>query len=110
MIPVAAHIDRYLQVLGNEKMLSSLECMPVLLQANASFFTERRSRRLALRWLKQKRIQLLGSDCHGIQWRSPCMKEAMQVIISRLGEEAASYLGKLAQAILQGENLLAEQF
>ena len=104
LIPIVAHIDRYLQALGNEKMLSGLERLPVLLQANASFFTERR--RLALRWLKQKRIHLVSSDCHGIQWRSPCLKEAMQVIASGLGENAGSYLEQLAQAVLQGENLI----
>ena len=106
LIPIIAHVDRYLQLLGNEKILSSLECLPVLLQANASFFTERRRRRLALRWLKQRRIQLLGSDCHGSQWRSPCLKEAMQVITSRLGEKTVFYLEQSAQAVLQGKNLI----
>ena len=106
LVPIVAHIDRYLQIMGNEKMLASLECLPVLLQANASFFTERRNHRLALRWLKQERIQLLGSDCHGSQWRSPCLKEATQVISSRLGEKTVLYLEQLAQAVLQGENLI----
>ena len=106
LIPIVAHIDRYLQLLGNKKMLSSLERLPVLLQANASFFTVRRNRRLALRWLKQERIHLVGSDCHGSQWRSPCMKEAIQVITSHIGEKAISYLEQLAQAVVQGENLI----
>ena len=87
-------------------MLKSLERLPVLLQANASFFLDHRSRRLAMRWLKEKRIQLLGSDCHGSQWRSPCLKDAMQAITSHLGAKAVLYLEQLVQAVLQGENLI----
>lgn len=88
LLPVVAHIDRYLggfRSFGNPRYLEEL---PVLVQANAEFFLHRRTAATALRMLKKDQIHLLGSDCHNLTDRSPNLMEALSLIEKRLGREA----------------------
>ena len=88
IVPIIAHIDRYispLQTYGISKRLSDL---PVLVQANASFFLRRSTRAMALRMLKNDQIHLLGSDCHNLSTRPPNLGDALDVISNCLGREA----------------------
>ena len=61
--------------------------MPVLVQANASFFLHPLTASLALRMLRNDQIQLLGSDCHNLKDRKPNIAAAKAVIEKRLGKE-----------------------
>ena len=60
----------------------------MLVQANASFFLNKQTRRMALRLLRSDRIQLLGSDCHDLQKRAPNLGPALQLIEKHLGTDA----------------------
>ena len=86
--PVIAHIDRYIRPFRTYQIPEYLARMPVLVQANASFFLNSRTRRLALRLLRSGRIHLLGSDCHNLTNRPPRLGEAAQVIEKYLGQHA----------------------
>lgn len=86
--PIIAHIDRYVRPFQNAGMMSRLEDLPVLVQANASFFLHSCTRRTALRFLREDRIHLLGSDCHNLSSRKPNMGQAIEIIEQRLGPEA----------------------
>lgn len=90
LIPIIAHVDRYIAPLHTHKIPQRLAQLPVLIQANASFFTERATRRMALRMLKQGMIHLLGSDCHNLSDRAPNLGEALQIISNKLGQQAIS--------------------
>ena len=56
---------------------------------------------MAVRMLKQRKIHLLGSDCHDLQGRAPNMKEALSVIEERLGTNAVEYLRRSSYGALQ---------
>ena len=99
LIPVIAHMDRYIGPLRKHGIPARLEKLPVLVQANASFFLERSTRSLALRMLKKGQIQLLGSDCHNVKYRAPRLGEAVEVIRRKLGESALVTLEKNAKKI-----------
>lgn len=101
LVPILAHIDRYLIPLRNRKLLQQLETLPVLLQANCDAFLRTRIRSTMLRLLKQRRIDLLGSDCHSATWRCPNMKSAAEVIESRLGKAALSDMQTYATRVLE---------
>ena len=88
LIPVVAHIDRYIAPLRTHKIPQRLAELPVLVQANASFFTDRSTRRMALRMLRQGGIHLLGSDCHNLSDRAPNLGSALQIIEDQLGPRA----------------------
>lgn len=85
LTPVVAHIDRYISPFHTYGIPERLEKLPVLTQANASFFLNRRTRSMALNMLKKGRLHLLGSDCHNTATRPPKLGEALQVIRDSLG-------------------------
>lgn len=88
LVPIIAHIDRYIGRFSNHGILNRLERLPVLIQANAEFFLERYTSSLALRMLKKEEIHLLGSDCHDLSSRKPNLQDALDLIYRRLGRDA----------------------
>ena len=87
LIPVIAHIDRYIMPFQTYGIPARLEQLPVLVQANASFFLNGITRPMALRLLKEDRIHLLGSDCHNMTDRVPRLGDAVRVIEKKLGTD-----------------------
>jgi len=88
--PIIAHIDRYIAPFHTHKIPQRLQQLPVLVQANASFFLEKRTRRMALKMLRMDQIQLLGSDCHNLDSRAPRMGDAVELIGKSLGNTVLS--------------------
>lgn len=86
--PIIAHVDRYIRPLRTYGIPQRLAELPVLVQANAEFFLERRTARFAMRMLMADRIHLLGSDCHNTKTRKPNMGDALQRIELKLGKAA----------------------
>ena len=99
LIPVVAHVDRYIRPLRHHGIPARLEKLPVLVQANASFFLRRSTRSMALRMLKKGQIHLLGSDAHNVNHRVPRLGEAVEVIRRELGESALETLAENAKNI-----------
>ena len=91
LIPVAAHIERYLP-LQPRRMLDRFFELDILFQSNASFFLSRRTVRHALRLLRDGRIHFLGSDAHNVSDRPPDLGPALDTIRRKLGEDALLYL------------------
>lgn len=94
ILPIVAHIDRYVHSFTAERVLCRLEELPVMVQANGDFFLGRATSRMAMRLLQEDRIHLLGSDCHGIGRRQPNLAAAAAKIRKKLGEEALLRLEK----------------
>ena len=87
LIPLIAHIDRYIGPLRTFGLPRKLQQLPVLVQANASFFLDRGTRAMAMKMLREDQIQLLGSDCHNLTDRVPNLGEAEQQIRKKLGPD-----------------------
>lgn len=102
LVPLIAHIDRYIKLLHNRKIIDKLSGLPVLIQANASFFINKRTTRLALSLLSKNKIHLLGSDCHNSDSRRPNLGDAYEIIRNKLGEGAL-------QKITANENIVFSQ-
>lgn len=86
ILPIIAHIDRYIAPFQTHRIPQKLAELPVYVQANADFFLERATAGMAMRMLKTNQIQLLGSDCHNMESRKPNMGEAVARIRRKLGE------------------------
>lgn len=80
--PVIAHVDRYIRPLHTFGIPKHLAQLPVLVQANASFFQQS----MAMQMLKKGQIHLLGSDCHNLTSRRPNLGNAVEKIRHRLGD------------------------
>lgn len=100
--PIIAHVDRYFSLLSTHGIPQQLENLPVLVQANASFFLNSVSRGRALRMLRQDQIQLLGSDCHNLTSRPPNLDKAIQIIGKHLPDEILDRVGLYQKQVLTG--------
>ena len=100
LTPVLAHIDRYVHPLCTFGMIKRLAQLPVLVQANSSFFLNPWTRHMALRLLKVGRIHLLGSDCHNMDRRPPNVKAAYEIIERHLGKETRERLEHFSRLIV----------
>ena len=102
VVPVIAHIDRYIGLFQNHGVVRRLSEMPVLIQANAGFFLRPLTRNMALRMLRQHQIHLLGSDCHNLESRPPKLGPAFQLIEKHLGGSALERIGQCGEEVLFG--------
>lgn len=92
LTPVIAHVDRYIRPFRTHGVPERLMELPVLVQANASFFRNTGTRRMALRMLHRGQIHVLGSDCHDRKLRAPDLAEAVWIIREKLGPEALEWI------------------
>lgn len=105
--PVIAHVDRYMRMLGDDRLIDRVLERELLVQVNAGYFLDEKKVKAAVRNLKQGKIHLIGTDCHNLAERAPNLGPARRVIRSygvegefrKLHENAARLLG------LEGEFL-----
>ena len=108
LIPILAHIERYITPFNTNKILQKLSHLPVLLQVNCSFINEWRTRRTAIKLLKAHIIHLIGSDCHRMNWRSPNMIQTRELLEKHLIQDTKSFLSGVENSILRGEQLITD--
>ena len=85
-LPIVAHVDRYLGRFRTWGIPKRLSALPVLVQANASFFAQNGTASRAMHMLRKEQIHLLGSDCHDLNTRKPNLGIAVKKIQRHLGE------------------------
>ena len=97
---IIAHLERFIWMPGNKKMIQSLLELPVTVQINAESFLEWKHRRTLLKMFRDGTAHILGSDCHGAHHRVPNLLEGRMVIEKKAGAEV------LHRIDMQGEKLL----
>lgn len=91
MVVLLAHIERYLPY-HNKKTMEQLLENGVLMQASTKFVADKPAK--AVKMLKQGRIHFLGTDCHNMDSRRPDMKQALEIIRGKAGNELIHALNK----------------
>lgn len=104
--PIIAHVDRYIRPFHTHGIPERLEELPVLVQANASFFLNSSTRRMALRMLKKEQIHLLGSDCHNLTSRRPNLQAAVEIVEKKLGLEAIRHIRRCQNQVLNDPSII----
>lgn len=104
LIPIVAHVDRYIGPMQTYGIPERLADMPVIVQANASFFQRFSTRRMALRMLEKGQIHILGSDCHNLKDRPVNIKQTVDLIENKLGRKAIEQINACERWILSGQN------
>lgn len=100
LMPIIAHIDRYITPMRQHGIPERLQSMDVCVQANAEFFLHWSTNRLAMQLLENGNIHLLGSDCHSTKRRAPNMDLAIQKIRKKLGDGPLQALAEMEEQIL----------
>lgn len=95
-----AHIERY-YYRQHVSVWDELLDLGILMQSNADFFLPFRTRRKALKLLREGRIHLLGTDCHNMTSRSPHMDQAMETIRNHSGERTLKDIDALGRQLLK---------
>ena len=70
-VPVIAHVDRYMQILRDRTLIERVRERNFVVQVNAEYFLNPKTLKSALRHLQRGNIQVIGSDCHNLESRSP---------------------------------------
>jgi protein-tyrosine phosphatase len=104
LVPIIAHIDRYISPLRTRGIPETFSELPVLVQASGSFFINRTTRNLALKLLREKKIHLLGSDCHNLDTRSPNLQETLRIIEAKMSSSRILGINSLESRLLDGES------
>ena len=100
LIPVIAHIERY-GVLRRKDILHAFVSRGVLIQVNASFFIDKKTRKKALKMLSKGEIHLIGSDMHNSDSRPQNLKLAEDIIREKLGDSVLKSLRSFGCEVLQ---------
>ena len=100
LIPVIAHIDRYVSLFSARQIALELAQLPVYVQANADSFVEFPMSQCMLWMLRNGMIHLLGSDCHNTGSRAPNLSAAITRIEKKLGNDAIMHICTCQQEIL----------
>lgn len=106
IIPVIAHINRYISYGNNISLAYQLKDMGAVIQINAEFFNSLKTRRKAVSYFKNSAADVLGSDCHNMAVRAPEIGKAAEYFQKKLGEERFLKMNKLSEKILSGAELI----
>lgn len=95
---IIAHIERYFD--QDKKLVNRLLDNPnLLIQCNAEFFIEKSTYSKAVRLLKTRRIDLLGSDSHNLSSRRPNLAEAVEIIEKKDKKDALGHIIRAGRRI-----------
>lgn len=108
IIPVIAHLDRYIFMQKRNGALNRLFDSDVFIQLNADSFLDRKRSKWATRILREGRVHFLGSDCHDIQHRPPIMGDAVRKIEEKLGWNETVRFINMSKSIIADAQRVSE--
>lgn len=85
LTPILAHVERYLS-LQKRSQMEELLSMGFTMQMNAASLLQPLKRRKTMSLLQQGKW-LLGSDCHNLDSRPPCMEQAVAYLEKNFSAE-----------------------
>lgn len=109
-IPVVAHVERYVQVMGSREYQEELLDMGCYFQVNAASLTGKYGfgmKRSAWQLVKRRQVHFVGTDAHRSEGnRAPQLLHCAQLLEKKCGGEyAAQLLYRNAEMILQDREL-----
>ncbi len=101
LVPIIAHIDRYIKVQSKRSLFRLLDS-EVLVQANAAgIYTSGIANKIKKLLLNGK-INFIGSDCHNMAERIPDLDKASEKLAKSYKEQIVDAFFEQADALLQG--------
>ena len=100
VIPVLAHIERYINNVTDIKKLEQLISLGAKFQINASSFLSFSGRRIIRELAADGLISAIGSDAHNLSRRSPDIKKALNAFGKKFGPDFIDYMyGKTSELL-----------
>ena len=79
LVPILAHVDRYWDK-STEKFFERFTEAGVLMQLNVSALKGFWEKHKYIKLIREGKIHFLGSDCHNMEKRPPCLKNGFDVL------------------------------
>lgn len=98
--PVIAHVDRFMNLLRDKRLIDRVLERNMLVQVNASYFLNPKTTKSAVRNLKNGKIHLIGSDCHNLFTRCPNLGQVRALMKKNRAESEFAILEHNAQRLL----------
>lgn len=105
LIPVIAHVDRYMNMLRDDSLIDRVRQRDMMVQVNGSYFLNPKTQKSALENLKAGNIQLIGSDCHNLDSRPPCLGQVWKIIRENHAQNAFQQLHQNAAELLMNRKV-----
>jgi len=99
--PILPHIDRYFHTFTKESYIRHYYDMPVLLQMNAIYINNYNNIQFYKHLFEDGTIDLIGSDCHGTEWRPPDLGRAIKMLREVCGQELLDKIDRTGREILK---------
>lgn len=99
IIPIIAHIERYYRAPSFKKLLKFIKSENIPAQVNASSLFAPRLGKTAEKLIKKGYVSFLATDSHSSDKRPPKMKDALDYISDKLGDEYAKELIRNSQIL-----------
>ncbi len=100
LIPVLAHIDRYVYWYSADDFSRVLSIREAVLQINNEAVLQRKTQKLALELVRGGFPVVFGSDAHNLEERPPNCKSAYQVLQAKLRQPEMLSLIKLNKMLI----------
>jgi len=104
-VPVIAHAERYVPFSKSHKRMRGFRDMGCLLQINGTSLLGRQGRamrKICLSLIKRDLVDLIASDGHGADSRTPDLKETFEFLKKKVPEERISALMSENPAVVLG--------
>lgn len=101
IIPVMAHIERYLTSPKDLKKLEPLVSFGVKFQVNAQSFLTFSGRRIIRELAANGLISAIASDAHNLSHRSPDIRKAMRAFSRKFGEDFIEFMYHKTATLLE---------
>ncbi len=100
VIPVFAHIERYIDNLSDIKKLQPLISLGAKFQVNASSFLSFSKRRIIRELASSGIIAAIASDAHNLTYRSPDITKALRTFEKKFGPDFIDYMYEKTSGLL----------
>ena len=97
---ILAHTERYITNKKEYDVIKTYFRFASVIQINAESFLERAARKWIKKIIKEGCAVIVGSDCHSMGKRKPCMQEGLNMIDKKFGREYRDVFLENAKVIL----------
>lgn len=99
--PIIPHIDRYMHTFTKMEYIEHFYDMPVIIQMNAIYINGVANVQFFKPMLDSGVVDILGSDCHGKEWRPQNLGSAIEVVRKVCGQDVLDRIDKKGREILK---------
>lgn len=105
VVPVMAHIERYLRGPKDIKKLDALISFGVKFQVNASSFLSFNGHRIIRELAAEGLVHAIASDAHNMSRRSPDMNRAFKVFNRKFGDDFLDHICSKTQKLIDDNKI-----